>query len=213
MLNESRSVSSHRVILFAVNEWHGGRTHTDALAASRQEADSIAHFYSKGRAVNAATPQVSHVAGQFEPGEFYRLMQVSPKAGFLPEHPLAIPAELDAHTETFYAPDEFLSRADALRQTAAHNRRVMEGTEQDTAWAVVVQVGKPMQCRALVTQRVEGAAGYEESVVYRPIRVVQPTAAEVDCCIQRCLVSNLRRVVIRAAAEVDRCCQREPAMV
>lgn len=190
MLNESRNVVSDRIILFAVNEWYGGRAHTDALAASRQEADEIARFYRKGRAVNAATPQVSHVTGQFVPGESYRLMLVSLEVGFLPEHPLAIPAELDAHAETFYASDEFLSREEALRQAASYNQRMMEETEQEAAWAVVVQVGKPIQCRTLTVQRIEGAAGYEESIVYRPIRVVCPTAAEVD-----------------------RCCHHEPAMV
>lgn len=97
-----------------------------------------------------------------------------------PRHALDVPDVLTAECDNYLAPCEITdSRGTALRWAAEFNREQI-GEGKADVWAVVVEIGEAVESLSLTTTDFSGDLGVQKSEVHRPVRVVRPTAEEVD---------------------------------
>jgi len=121
------------------------------------------------------------------PGDRYRLVYGTPESR--PSHPLEVPAlqsskvtHTDAHSEGHLYPDElYVHRKQALAAAAKHNSQQLKQTpDVPQDWALVVEIGEPLWRRYRSEGLVRNGAGWEDTDLVRPVRVIRPTSEEVS---------------------------------
>jgi hypothetical protein len=98
-----------------------------------------------------------------------------------PRHFLDLPAVLMiGETQQSAEVADYTDRATAMKAAADFNRRqiIAEG-EIPERWAIVAEVGEPIEKAGSASLTFSGGIGIEDRSTYRPVRVVRPTEAEV----------------------------------
>jgi len=180
-----------QITMYVVVEEEQDR-HIQAVCASVEEAESVREsllatmrsadvpeLYANGLSI--------HAMSAVFPGDRYRLVYGTPESA--PSHPLEVPSlkrssvtNTDAHSEGFVYPDElYIHRKEALATAARHNmRQLRQATDDPLHWALVVEIGEPFWRRYRSECMVNGPAGWEDTGLVRPVRVVHPTDEEVS---------------------------------
>ena len=84
------------------------------------------------------------------------------------------------YLETSKGDEQYDTRADVLDAVADWNTALMRGETDDDDWALAVEVGEPIDVLQFDTPEVYfDGLGLQTQHVYRPIRLVRPTAAEI----------------------------------
>ncbi|KKL17803.1 hypothetical protein LCGC14_2481890 [marine sediment metagenome] len=150
-----------------------------ALLATIKSAD-LPELYASGLSIHAMTA--------IFPGDRYRLVYGTPQS--VPLHPLEVPplkkssiTNSDAHSEAYHYPDElYVYRKEALAAAALHNtQQLKQGPNGPIDWALVAEIGEPLWRRYRSECMVNSGAGWEDTDLVRPVRVISPTDEEVAC--------------------------------
>jgi hypothetical protein len=99
----------------------------------------------------------------------------------VPRSPFDLPPGQSVLIEWRHIEDDIVSRADGLAEVATMNRALM-AQQRDALgedWAVLVELGQPMQGVNIYLEVTPGRIGSEKRQVEYPIRIVTPTAEEI----------------------------------
>ena len=155
--------------------------------AEKTRAEILDTFHSAEVPGLCATGLSIHAMNAVFPGDRYRLAYGTPQRR--PLRPLEVPAlrlskvtNTDAHSEAYLYPDElYVHRKEALVAAARHNAQQLKLPADETLdWAVVVEIGEPLWRRYRSECVVKMAVGWEDTDLVRPVRVIHPTAEEVE---------------------------------
>lgn len=149
--------------------WHSAPTEAQAR-------EYVARNLELGEAMTIAPVQAVYPGGQR-----FDVMDLPLDEPFEPAHALVIPPIGKESGECHSDPANPLTREQAFEECARRNQERLEGhLENGPEWSIVLECGDPAPVRVLNQWRLNGREGVEEFTVTRPIRVVEPTAAEVE---------------------------------
>lgn len=109
----------------------------------------------------------------------YRTVTLRAPIDFVPKHALSVPSLSGLGTEDAVVLYEGPDRERALRIAADRNRMRLLWGKSPRTWRLVVRLGEPLPIQAAMRLEAHGAVGFEAATVYRPFRLVWPTAKEV----------------------------------
>jgi len=114
------------------------------------------------------------------PGERFRLEFVLWPPGRSPAHLLDIPDGLEGAGDCGQ-PKEFSSRSKALRAATRTNAAEVADRRGGLpeAWAVVLEVGDPIELPSLTATTLWGVIGVAETALFHPVRIIWPTKTEL----------------------------------
>lgn len=164
-------------ILDCISSLHGSKRDALALIKSLQE-----HRVTRGEQVPRAIEAV------FDGTRFY-VVFVQYRLSWAPVSLLDVPPigndpGCDGGSEDHHMLGEFMTREDALEFTVEHNRAEERDREDEgcciRVWAVMVEVGQPVNLKTLVAVEIRGALGeYRQEAVY-PVRIAKLATEEIE---------------------------------
>jgi hypothetical protein len=102
--------------------------------------------------------------------------------GARPRHALDVPSVLDSGESTVDVADQFGTRASALKAAAEANREILASGDPRELdhWHVVIEIGDVLPGGQVAAISFVGGAAVERFTVHRPLRLVRPTAEEIQ---------------------------------
>jgi hypothetical protein len=100
----------------------------------------------------------------------------------IPQSPFDLPPGQSVETEWLHIEKEIVGRADGLAEVARKNRALMAQPRDALGrdWAVLIELGQPVPGVDIYLKVTPGWVGCEKREVEYPIRIVTPTAEEVE---------------------------------
>jgi hypothetical protein len=166
--------------------YDGDEYHLDRLVRTRKEArEAMADMKRAGELEYKERVFIRPQKVEFSAGD--RFVAVCADwwvRDWLPEHSLDVPQPLRIYSEGWSFVDAYQSREEAFRYAAAENEEESDCYSQEKkfsgyVWYVVVQIGEPFR-KNLWNVDITGETGIETVSVERPVRLVRPTAEEVE---------------------------------
>jgi len=185
-LPEPEKTEPDRTKLFHVTD-AGARQN---LARTRDEAEKIRDLALQSRITKHCNPTIIEIEAVYHGNCFRRVWSFCGRRFGKPLHALQLPpapptTALDyalsyGYLETSKGDEQYDTRADVLDAVADWNTALMRGETDDDDWALAVEVGEPIDVLQFDTPEVYfDGLGLQTQHVYRPIRLVRPTAAEI----------------------------------
>jgi hypothetical protein len=115
---------------------------------------------------------IEQIDGQF-PGTMFLVLEIEPPRSFTPAHILDAPERLDGFWTSAYRPEETLPRERAISAVAIRNAHRGPASR---CWSIVLEVGRMIDCHTESVLELDAGIGIQRGTLYRPVRLVRPTA-------------------------------------